>query len=152
MADKWPQFWCDRNVAEITSGKASGAIALGAPVILAAAISSDGELTFSTTTTLGDPATYGVYVGKVGHIAAAAVDGDKILVCRRGPAKVKVNGATVNIAAGDWLEASTSAGIAVKLTAPGAGVIKAVLARAFQASTADGDFILVFVQPQVNSG
>ena len=152
MADKWPQFWCDQPTAQVIAGKASGAIALGAPVIIAAAIGTDGLITFSTTTTLGDPATYGVYVGKPGGVAAAAADGDKILVCKRGRAKVKVDGSGTAIAAGNWLEADTTAGQAVKVTAPAAGVQKVVLCQALQASTAAGDFILTDVQPFYNSG
>lgn len=138
--------------AEVTECEANGAIAQWSPVVLGAA-GRDSKPKVGTTTTAKDRKKYGVKVGPNYTVA----DEDTVSVVTRGRAKVKVNGA---VSIGDALVTTTTAGKAGKLTHTTYGTtygasnhenvkddIAAVLGKALSAATADGDIILIDVNP-----
>lgn len=146
--------------AIVIDGVAAGAIDLWSPVILTAAGTGEDLPRVNTTTTAKDPLTYGVVVGpKLASGRAADAAGDKVNIVRRGRAKVKVNGKTTNIAIGDGLHTTTTAGIAVKAAFDVTATVNqvnvnkairdaiAVFAVALKASTADADIIPADVRP-----
>jgi len=135
---------------------AGGAIDLWAPVILAAAGTGEDLPRVTTTTTANDPKVFGVAVSKKDSGKAADAAGEIIKVCIWGRTKVKVDG-TVNIAIGDCLVTTTTAGKAGKGDYTSADntvgninaailALAAVFAVALKASTADGDIIPCFVK------
>lgn len=137
---------------------AAGAIGMWAPVVLAAAGSGEDLPRVQETTIGSNVAVFGVAVGpkRTTGKAADAV-GDLVKVCIYGRCKVKVDGATVNIAIGDSLVTSTVTGVAVKADFSSADntvgninaaikALAAVFAVALKASTANGDIIPCFVK------
>jgi len=131
-----------------------------APVTLAAAASGYYLPEVATTTTANLATIIGVTVGPLedtdnGYCNSTA--GDMINVCTHGPAKCKVNGNSVNIADGDALVSTTTAGRAVKASVSlpttwnkttvetQLKILSAVFAMAMEASAADGDVVPVFV-------
>lgn len=137
--------------AKVISAKAGGAIPLWAPVKVSAAPSPPDPITVTTTTTAND-AIIGVAVGpKLASGKAADASGDKVNICVFGRCKLKVLGKTVNIAVGDCLGSTTTAGKAAKVDVSGANAaaIAAAInafAMALKASNADDDIIPVFVR------
>lgn len=137
---------------------AAGAIDLWAPVVYAAAGSGEDLPRVNTTTTGSDVKVHGVVVGpKLASGKAADAAGDKVNIVVFGRCKLKVLGKTVNIAIGDGLVTSTTAGKAVKVDYSAADnlvatvnaaikALAAVFAKALKASTADDDIIPVFVR------
>lgn len=122
---------------------ADGAVELWAPVILATAGTGETNPRVDDVASAGSALVIGVAVGpKRSSGKAADAAGDRVAVCTKGMCKCKVNGNSVNIALGDILQTSGTAGIAIKL---GTWAEKKVFARALKATTADGDIIPVFV-------
>lgn len=133
---------------------ANGAIAIGAPVTWAAAGTGEEIPRVATTSTLTatpagvvvDGDNRGTYGGVDTTITnpsnSANSAGQGVQVCREGKIKIQVNGSTNSIALGDPLgfDPAGNVGYAGKITVAGSSYI--VLARALQASTAFGDYIL----------
>ena len=145
MADLYPGLKAGQAGAEaITVSKtAAAAIGLGALVIDSSPGTGEYEArvnnaTATTATIRGvvvGGENRGVYGGTDENAASAA--GQAVSVCIVGRCKVRVDGSTSAIAVGDALAPSTTARIAIK-----AGTGAFVAARALQASTAFGDYIL----------
>lgn len=134
----------------IISAKAGGAIALWASCIVTVAPSTTDPLTVTESSGAAQ-AVIGIAVGpKLASGKAADASGDKINLCVFGQCKAKVLGKTVNIAVGDGLVSSGTAGKLDKSDVSGAdaaAIAEAIntVVQALKASTADDDIIPVFV-------
>lgn len=136
--------------AIIIPAKAGGAIALWASVIVT--VAPDGKDPITVTESSGAAqAVIGTAVGpKLASGKAADASGDKVNICVFGQCKAKVLGKSVNIAVGDGLVSSATAGKLDKADVSGANAAAIAEAintnvQALKASTADDDIIPVFV-------
>jgi len=150
--DKWSKL-VDSDIAAgiFVSLISNGAIAMWSPVILVSPADATRLPRVTTTTTANDPAVMGIAVGGSGKIEngnASDAAGDIVQVQIFGLTKCKVLGAVANIAIGDNLITSTTAGSARLVTAYPAiysatDVARHVFAKALMPSTVDGDTIPV---------
>jgi hypothetical protein len=128
---------------------ADEAVDIGAPVIAVAAGTGEKFPRVEPNDTQGAMALGVVVAGdKDGTFSgsdqsAADAAGEGVSVCVFGPCKVKVNANTNNLSVGSPLTIAGSDGVAELAQAS-----DNVFGRALQASTADGDFILCFVNPE----
>lgn len=81
----------------------------------------------------------------------ASAAGDPVEVATEGVSLCKVDGSGTAIAAGDYLMAGGTAGVAVKL-AGAAGTLRPVIGQALAASTVSGDLISVKISLSVAQG
>lgn len=94
--------------AEVETCIANGAIAQWSPVVIVAPAAGETLPRVGTTTVAEDRNRYGVKVGPNKTVAA----GDPVQICKKGRAKMKMNGA---ITRNDSLATSITAGQAKKL-------------------------------------
>lgn len=105
----------------------------------------------STTTTTNDPAVVGIVVGGSGNVAAgnaADAAGDAVDVVPIGTGaitKCVVDGNVNNIAIGEGIVTSATAGVAESIDTVTANTDAYAAAKALQLSTVDGDTILVIM-------
>lgn len=129
---------------------ASTEIAVGAIVILDITNTlASGQLYVATTTTVGHPLTLGVTASKIPASAAS-----KGFVCVHGPAEVALKGATVNVAAGDFVTTGATAGYGYKANLIGVrcvGVAKDAKAADSVLGTTSG-YATVYVDTSLVSG
>lgn len=155
MADKYPALERGTIGAEgvVVDAISNGAIAMWAPVISVAGAITNFLPRVATTTTANDPAAIGVVVGGVtdGGTGGNAVDAAN-KACQLalfGRCKVRVDGATVNIAVSDPLTTSTVAGRAIKAanlpSTYDSTARRNIIGYALAASTLDGDYIPMLV-------
>jgi len=128
---------------------ADEAVDIGAPVILVAAGTGERLPRVEPNNTQGAHA-FGVVVDGVKDGAfsgsdqsAADAAGEAVSVCTLGICKVKVDGSGSAISVGDKLTLHAADGVAEVASAS-----DEVFGRALQASSADGDFILCFVNSE----
>ena len=118
--------------------------ALATPFTLVKLKTADPQKVQATSAT-GDP-IFGIMQDRV-----AAASGDPVEVATEGVSLCKVDGSGTAIAAGDYLMAGGTAGVAVKL-AGAAGTLRPIIGQAMAASTASGDLIPVKIALSVAQG
>lgn len=136
----------------ILSFVADGPVSMWAPVILVAPGAGETLPRVDETTTQNDPLIIGIAAGGSGDVAgtgfAADAAGDVvdvIPICSAAITKCVVDGAANAIAVGTQLITDATAGQAEAHTPIAATANAYILCKALQASTANGDTILVFM-------
>lgn len=133
---------------------ANGAIGMWAPVkVVDDSSITNGLPRVATTTTTNDPLAMGVVCDgwTAGGTGGNAVDaaGKAVRVVLFGRCKVQVLGNSVNIATGDPLTSSTTAGCAIKAanlpSSYDSTARRNIIGYAMQPSTADNDYIVMLV-------
>lgn len=141
--------------AYIIDAISNGAIGTWAPVAwVADSTITNGLPRVQTTTTANDPLVAGIVCDGVtaGGTGGNAVDaaGKACRVVLLGRVKVQVLGNSVNIAIGDPLQTSTTAGCAVKASnlpsSYDSTARRNIIGYALQVSSADNDYIVMMVQ------
>ncbi len=136
----------------ILSFKANGAIKMWAPVVLVAPAAGESLPRIATTTNQNDPTIIGIAAGGSADVAgtgdAATVAGDivDVIPIQSGAiTKCVVDGAANNITIGMQLITDATAGQAESHIPIAATANAFILCKALQASTVNGDTILVIM-------